>query len=692
MRRSLLVLMLFVGCHPLAGCGGCGGVSESDMRKYAQRRSAPENEPTQTAAADAKAAVAAGASPAKSDGAAIPAATPQAAADAPQTTASDEPPPRPVTEAERRARSIANLEKIGKAIAAYTKKHGRLPVAGTPRDGELLLSWRVLILPELGYPELAARFRGGEPWNGPTNKLLLEYVPPEFQSPERFDTKTNYLGVTGRPTIFPTDALEGISSGLLPADVKDGIDNTLAVVEVDDKYSVEWTRPVDYLAEIDAPGAMLGGLRGEGAFGVLASGRVVLLPRDLAPSRLSALFTAAGGEPIGPAKAFLSAPTAEPPPPMLATTADDPAVANQTAVATDDPAAATAAEPMVATPIGPAAPAQILAAPYAPDHRKRPVPDEESLARSRELLRQLYGKEFEEARTRQERQKFLAKLLAEVPSVEQNASDLFELARIARGLAVSLGDARAAFGACEVIEQAFQIDPLPMRLAVLDDLSKQSRTADLVNDGSGTSALDEADSLVRQALDADRFDIAIPAQEALVTLARAKNEDRSELARRQQRAGELEAARLLHQSAQRAVETLKTSPADPAANEAVGRYLCFVKDRWEAGLPFLAKAADIRLRGIASLETASDRSAASVLALADQYWELAAKMKQPQRRGIQLRAVYCYELAGASLANSLEKVKTQRRIEEAVSLYGREEVERILAPLRPKQTVRDEPD
>ncbi len=39
-------------------------------------------------------------------------------------------------------------------------------------------------------------------------------------------------------------------------------------------------------------------------------------------------------------------------------------------------------------------------------------------------------------------------------------------------------------------------------------------------------------------------------------------------------------------------EKLKESPDDPAANLAVGSYLCFNKDQWERGLPMLAKGSD----------------------------------------------------------------------------------------------------
>jgi hypothetical protein len=88
------------------------------------------------------------------------------------------------------------MEKISKALLAYMKKHGNLPPAEYSIDGRALLSWRVLILDELGYPELRKQF-GDDAWDTPRNKLLLDYIPPEYQSPERTDNKTNYLAVVG---------------------------------------------------------------------------------------------------------------------------------------------------------------------------------------------------------------------------------------------------------------------------------------------------------------------------------------------------------------------------------------------------------------------------------------------------------------------------------------------------------------
>src|SRR5262249_49943552 len=136
---------------------------------------------------------------------------------------------------------------------------------------------------------------------------------------------------------------------------------------------------------------------------------------------------------------------------------------------------------------------------------------------------------------------------------------------------------------------------------------------------------------------------------------------KAEIARMEQLVDALKAAQSQHAAAKQGLRTLESNTGDATANESVGSYLCFIKNHWEAGLPFLAKARDIRWRGIAALELASDRSQQDMLSLANQYWDLASRYKQPQRRGVHLRAVYYYELVAGGLASSLEKAKIEKR-------------------------------
>ena len=95
---------------------------------------------------------------------------------------------------QRRARTIENLAKLGKALNAYSDSFAGYPATKAVNSPDYPpMSWRVAILPLLGYGELYKKYRPVEPWDSSANKQVLAQIPPEYQSPEHRDTKTNYL-------------------------------------------------------------------------------------------------------------------------------------------------------------------------------------------------------------------------------------------------------------------------------------------------------------------------------------------------------------------------------------------------------------------------------------------------------------------------------------------------------------------
>jgi hypothetical protein len=78
----------------------------------------------------------------------------------------------------RSAGTSARLQHIELALEVYYEAHGCYPpqylVDG---QGKPAHSWRVLLLPYLGYDELYRRYRFDEPWNGPHNSLLAGEMP-----------------------------------------------------------------------------------------------------------------------------------------------------------------------------------------------------------------------------------------------------------------------------------------------------------------------------------------------------------------------------------------------------------------------------------------------------------------------------------------------------------------------------------
>ena len=109
--------------------------------------------------------------------------------------------------ASRRAACLTHLKQLGLAMEKYHEGHGHFPApAIARRDGTPLLSWRVAILPQLGYQSLYDRFRKDEPWDSPHNLALLPEMPPEFSCPGdpwRPSGRTGYKVLVG-PKTAPT--------------------------------------------------------------------------------------------------------------------------------------------------------------------------------------------------------------------------------------------------------------------------------------------------------------------------------------------------------------------------------------------------------------------------------------------------------------------------------------------------------
>ncbi len=81
------------------------------------------------------------------------------------------------------------------------------------------------------------------------------------------------------------------------AGIRDGLSNTIAVVQVDDASAVEWTKPEDWELDDSDPTAGLGGLHAGGMFlAAFCDGHVAALNVDMAVENLKALLSYAGGE------------------------------------------------------------------------------------------------------------------------------------------------------------------------------------------------------------------------------------------------------------------------------------------------------------------------------------------------------------------------------------------------------------
>lgn len=194
---------------------------------------------------------------------------------------------------------LERMRAIVKALNAYCDRYGTYPPPQVlDPAGKPLLSWRVLILPFMGYGDLYEKFALNQAWDSPLNLLLMQRMPKEFSSsnsPDAWGNKqTNFVLITGAGTLFPPSGPMGRKQvGDVP---------TLLVVETTNGGS-GWTEPTDIdLAVAPAsfgyePMQSIGGLHSQVALGVDTQGNSVIMPKDISQAELDGLISPNGGDP-----------------------------------------------------------------------------------------------------------------------------------------------------------------------------------------------------------------------------------------------------------------------------------------------------------------------------------------------------------------------------------------------------------
>ena len=717
MQRPSLFCLLITGCLPLFV--GCWGESKGSLAKKLQEQRAlmESNEPDpdsgvasppKVAAAGTKAGgpsvagtKAGGQSPdpdggtaplPKTEAAAVPAVSkPSQASPVAQGNAAFTLPvvPNPApstplgataTVEQRRGRTIENLTKLGKALNAYSDGLGDFPgrLAGYPATRTLdppgypRMSWRVAILPRLGYEKLFKQYQPDEPWDSASNKLVLAQIPPEFQSPERRDNKTNYLVPLASFAAF------GGAGRLHRSTFEDPQDSTVILVEADDSQAVEWTRPDDLLVEV-APNislrSQLGSLRGDGFFAVLANGRVCRIKSQVNDLSLKALFTIDGGDSHQIKDAIQEAtavPASSPAVPQVASVPTPIAPPSEGKVG---PAPAESVAGKAPAPTLPGEPVSVpspLKTPAGLVKKKLPVPSESELVFARTTLKKLYAEEYKKAKTAEERRQLAGKLAGTSSEAGEDLAVVHELLRMSRDLYAQEGDLAGALRTVSQLEQRLEIDAPAMRLETLTLFLKSPDAQ-----SKHTEVLTEAKKLLADAIEADKYDVALDALKIGKGAAK-RGDDSKFLSKAGKKQTWLESARRAYSEFSKAKARLAAGPDDPQTNQILGTYTCLVKSRWELGLPQLARATDLKVRFLAKLDLSPSKSPQETFDLANQYWDLAEQKPdmELEEQGLKMRAAYWYAQAAKELPDGLDKIKARKRLAEIVEAYGKEETER----------------
>src|SRR5438309_1601268 len=133
-----------------------------------------------------------------------------------------------------------------------------------------------------------------------------------------------------------------------------------------------------------------------------------------------------------------------------------------------------------------------------------------------------------------------------------------------------------------------------------------------------------------------------------------------------ERRKELLAIFLEYQMVEKAQQHLKRGEEDAEECGRVGRYFCFYKGDWVAGLPLIAKGPENGLKKLAQDDLAAANDPPRRLAIGDGWWELSANQNWLARKHLQARAAWWYRQVLPELGG-IHRSIVQKRI-EAVEL------------------------
>jgi hypothetical protein len=168
---------------------------------------------------------------------------------------------------EQRKEAQDNFKQIMLAMHNYHDATGTWPTDLTdPKTKKPVLSWRVAILPYTdgdAAVELYKKFDLNEPWDGKTNKPLIDELPKIYAPvrPMKVEKgETFYRGFGGKDPAwggaFPPGGKVGMGS------FTDGLSNTIGVIDAGEP--VIWTKPgtdldIDPKKELPKLGRMIDG-------------------------------------------------------------------------------------------------------------------------------------------------------------------------------------------------------------------------------------------------------------------------------------------------------------------------------------------------------------------------------------------------------------------------------------------------
>lgn len=239
-----------------------------------------------------------------------------------------------------------------------------------------------------------------------------------------------------------------------------------------------------------------------------------------------------------------------------------------------------------------------------------------------------------------------AELVKQSSTTEDPAKQLAAL-RIAGQLAAEAGDLSLAMQTCDTMGAHFPIDKLAAKAGLLGQAAASARGPGKYGELAGL-----CQTAGFEAIAADDYDSGLKMAALAKTCAQNSGEKRH-MKEAEFLDAEMNRCRDGFARVKQFEEILRRTPGDPVASFAVGQFLCFVKNDWEAGLLLMAHGTNVMLKSAVITEiNKTPKTADDQIALGNSWRDLAEAASDEDKIHYLQRARYWY-LKG--LANSKEQ-------------------------------------
>jgi formylglycine-generating enzyme required for sulfatase activity len=286
-----------------------------------------------------------------------------------------------------------------------------------------------------------------------------------------------------------------------------------------------------------------------------------------------------------------------------------------------------------------------------------PVVSKTDANEAQRVVAEFYRDDYANAKTAADKSALAKRILQTGRETKDDPAVRSALLSVARDTAALAGDAATGFAAIEELAKHQQVDSYDMKATLLATVIKSVRRLD------GQRALiPRIGTTFEQAIADGEIDAAKRLGNLAASIMR-RTKDYAGERKVKARIKGLQSLAKDYEAAKAAEATLRTRPSDPAANLALGRFLCFIKGDWDQGLKKLALGNDPVLKRLAEQELAHPADAAGQVKLGDGWWELSESADSTTKERIRERAADWYQKTRSQLTG-LTRARVEKRLDE----------------------------